>query len=330
MSRDRIVHMGSGGAFEDYVTLIAELTRLGSSYDRSMRLENRSNNSLVGEWGRNRAGVIVPKGEISLDRVSSTPVGTAASVAGAVVTVSAGHSLATLSKVLRCWNVSDALLVADVPSGLWSVAGNDVLMPAATATAIAALLGASKVVRIHVEGVSEFSVGGAGADVVVASGRVQFDGALLVANGSFSMLRAGLSPKYWRTAPQYSRTDSAPSDNSYGGSGVWWSPTKFIGIVRQRISGVDTAKIATGTLSSPTLAAGAITVAPVGATSGLSLCRNQWNGASPIVNGTIEAAVTDGGSAVVDASTYVGPIGVGFCCLGAAGNVVTLAVSSLC
>jgi hypothetical protein len=312
-----------GTRYTSYTAVAALLTALGSGYDGGIELRNITTGVLIGTWGYN-GSAIAPRGPINLAAVSTSQYGTAASAAGTGIVLASAAAWTPALGTLRAWDST-----GELGDSAYTRATTTLTVSAALATAVAAAITAGRTVTLW-DTATELQIGSVagGRDVRIHSGLARFNAGLVVENGSVSMLRGGIPSKFWSTSPRYTRTDSAPSDNSYGGSGLWWSTSKFVGIVRQQVTGADTARMATGTLSSPTIAAGAITVAPVGATSGLSLCRNQWNAGTPIINGTIEAATTDGGSAVVDAATYVDPIGTCFLCSGAGANVVTLSVTS--
>ena len=150
-----------------YAAAVALEAALGTGHNGEIRVVKRTSGVVILRRVV-RSGVWTST-EVNFAAVTATPCGEVASVAGAVVTVTAPHTLATAAQILRVQVVTDGTW-SDVASGQWSVSGDDVTVPQATADAIAAALGAGKTCRLHAEGVSELCIGASPCALQPAAG----------------------------------------------------------------------------------------------------------------------------------------------------------------
>lgn len=212
--------------FNDYAQCVALETALGVAFNGELRLLNRTTGAVIlRRIVRSGAWVSV---DVNFGAVTATPCAACASVAGAVVTLTAPHTItATLAKLLRVQVVTDGTW-SDVASGAWSVAGDSLTVPQATADAIAAALGASKSVRVHVEGVSELCIGGSSCYVRPLSGVwAVFSGTALaprtVSTGALTWGALNPVPNNHATRIHATISRSAAADGQYAYVGVYQS-----------------------------------------------------------------------------------------------------------
>jgi hypothetical protein len=132
--------------------------------------------NIIAEFGR-IGSVIVPKGPVYFDRCTTSSVGVAGAVAGAVITLAAGYVWARTSGTLRIWNRTTGAEGGDYE---YTRAVDELTVPAAAAVVVANALGAGQTIDLW-DTATEFSVGGATRGIQLgALGRASFAAAGLV------------------------------------------------------------------------------------------------------------------------------------------------------
>lgn len=242
--------------FNEYSHCVALETALGTSFNGELRLLNRTTGAVIlRRIVRGGAWVSV---DVNFANVTATPCAACASVAGAVVTLTAPHTItATLAKTLRVQVVTDGTW-SDVASGQWSVAGNSLTVPQATADAIAAALGAAKSVRVHVEGVSELCIGGATCYLRPGPGAwgVYTGAAQIVYTTTQGYATWGsVSPAYLPAADIVCTiVRGSEADGQYACAGVYSSASSHRTAGTQRAAGTDSCYGTEGAIATPAIA----------------------------------------------------------------------------
>lgn len=239
--------------FTEFNSLNAYLTAQGATYSRALPLyaigSDGNDANIIGHWGYNASGAIVPMGTVYFNKVTASKYGTVASAIGTTATLTAGHNITKVG-ILRFWNVTDGILIADVVSANWSISGDNLTVSASVATDIASAISGSKVVMVWCEGVSEFSIGGSSRDIQPKDGTHAFFvgtglsklGRVVYAPFGFyrlAKLRANLA-SYTELSNTGKRAMVGWNVNNTNWSGLGWSRTAAPTIVSSRESGNKT------------------------------------------------------------------------------------------
>jgi hypothetical protein len=171
--------------FTTYENLIAFLTKQGSSYRRDHTLHpigvGADDSNIISSWGRNKNGLIVPKGEVDLTKVSTTLKGVVASTSGGTVVLSS-HTLPAKGKA-RFWNATDNAEITDAD---YTRATSTLTVGTAAATLVQAALTAGKTVHCwDIKG--ELQMGGSSRALQIVSGAPYFSSGVILPNAKANL-----------------------------------------------------------------------------------------------------------------------------------------------